>query len=189
MATALLTRRFMSEYVRRPLNVVLLVVVPVIFVILAAGAISDFASIVGFVDDPGLLAGPTAGWAATFLAGVAGFFHVLGSRDRDRRLSAAGMGATRITSARLVSGLLLAVVAAGSAVGALWLLSLIAMVHAGHGCWLRAVNLLARQQLFVTELRAVSMVRSMPGHLCSRCFAGRLFPHARTASKGSDRSS
>jgi hypothetical protein len=121
MATALLTRRFISEYGRRPLNVVLLVVVPLVFVILAAGAISDFASIVGFLDDPGLLGGPTAGWAAAFLAGVAGFFHVLGSRDGDRRLSAAGMGARRITAARLISGLLLAVVAAGSAVGALWL--------------------------------------------------------------------
>jgi hypothetical protein len=121
MATALLTRRFISEYGRRPLNVVLLVVVPLVFVILAAGAISDFASIVGFVDDPELLAGPTAGWAAAFLAGVAGFFHVLGSRDADRRLSGAGMGARRITAARLISGLILAVVAAGSAVGALWL--------------------------------------------------------------------
>jgi hypothetical protein len=121
MATALLTRRFMSEYARRPLNVVLLVVVPLLFVFLSAGAIADFADVVGFVGDPELLAGPTAGWAAAFLAGVAGFFHVLGSRGADRRLSESGMGATRITSARLASGLILAVVAAGSALVALWL--------------------------------------------------------------------
>ena len=77
MATALLTRRFISEYTRRPLNVVLLVVVPLVFVFLSAGAISDFASVVGFVDDPDSLAGPTAGWAAAFLAGVAGFFQFI----------------------------------------------------------------------------------------------------------------
>jgi len=121
MATTLLTRRFMSEYARRPLNVVLLVLVPLLFVFLSAGAIADFAEVVGFVDDPELLAGPTAGWAAAFLAGVAGFFHVLGSRGADRRLSGAGMGARRITSARLISGLILAVVAASSAILALWL--------------------------------------------------------------------
>ena len=46
-ATALLTRRFLAEYSRQPINLVLLAVVPLIFVLLAAGAIGDFAAIVG----------------------------------------------------------------------------------------------------------------------------------------------
>lgn len=115
MAAALLTRRYLAEYARRPLNLVLLVVVPVIFVALASGAIADFAEIVGGVADAGQLAAPTAGWAAAFLAGVAGFFHVLGSREADRRLSLAGIGPSRVMTARLTSGLGLAFLAVAAA--------------------------------------------------------------------------
>lgn len=118
-ATALLTRRYLAEYARRPINAALLVIVPVIFVALAAGALADFVEIIGDVGDAGQLATPTAGWAAAFLAGVAGFFHVLGSRDADRRLVDAGFGAGPVVSARLISGLILAFVAAGTAVVAL----------------------------------------------------------------------
>lgn len=118
-ATVLLTRKYLSEYGRRPINVVLIVAVPLIFVTLAAGAIADFAAVVGGVGDTGQLAAPTAGWAAAFLAGVAGFFHVLGSRQADRRLALAGMGPNRIMLARIGSGLVLGLLAAGAAIGAL----------------------------------------------------------------------
>lgn len=118
-ATLTLTRRYLTEYARRPINLVLLVVVPLIFVTLAAGAIADFAEVVGGLGDQDQLAAPTAGWAAGFIAGVAGLFHVLGSRRADRRLTLAGMGAARITVARLLSGVVLAVLAAVSAIGAL----------------------------------------------------------------------
>ncbi len=119
MSVMLLARRYLQEYTRRPINLILLVAVPVIFVLLTAGAIADFATIVGAVDDPGRLAAPTAGWAAAFLAGVAGFFHVLGSRDADRRLAASGIGPTRVVVGRVASGLVLAFLAAGAALGAL----------------------------------------------------------------------
>lgn len=114
-----LTRRYIAEYSRRPVNLALLVLVPVIFVILAAGAIADFAEIVGGVADSARLAAPTAGWAAAFLAGVAGLFHVLGARDADRRLSIAGMSPSRITAARLGSGIILALLASGASIAAL----------------------------------------------------------------------
>ncbi len=123
MNAALLTGRYLQEYARRPINLVLLVAVPLIFVLLTAGAIADFAIIVGVVEDASRLAAPTAGWAAAFLAGVAGFFHVLGSRDADRRLAAAGLGPTRVVVGRLTSGLLLALVAAGASLAALALRS------------------------------------------------------------------
>lgn len=119
MNTALLTRRYLNEYARRPVNLALLIAVPLIFVTLAAGALAEFAGIVGGIGDPDVLASPTAGWAAAFLAGVAGFFHVLGSRSADRRLAAAGLRAGRIVAARLLSGLVLAMIAAGAALAAL----------------------------------------------------------------------
>jgi hypothetical protein len=121
MNTAVLTRRYTLEYVRRPINLVLLVVVPVVFVVLAAGAIADFAGLLGGVGGGAALAAPTAAWAAAFLAGVAGFFHVLGSAQADRRLAGSGYGAVRVVVARIVSGLGLALVASLGALAALLL--------------------------------------------------------------------
>lgn len=117
--TVTLTWRFLVEYARRPLNLVLLAVVPVVFVVLAAGAIADFARILGAEASTGQLEVTTAGWAAAFLAGVAAFFHVSGSREADRRLAAAGSSSWRVVVARLGSSLLLAAVAAAGALVAL----------------------------------------------------------------------
>lgn len=119
MTTVLLTRRFLIDYARQPVNVILLVVVPVIFVALAASTIADFASLVGGIENSNQLSAPTAGWAAAFLAGVAGFFLVLGSRSADQRLAQAGIGSTRIAAARFGSGLILALLAAAGALIAL----------------------------------------------------------------------
>lgn len=118
-ATALLTRRYLAEYARRPINLVLLVVVPMVFVGLASDAILNFAELLGGTTDTSQLASVTAGWAAAFLAGVSGFFHVFDSREVDRRVAAAGMGTRRIASARLLSGLCLVLLASAAAVIAL----------------------------------------------------------------------
>ena len=117
--TAVLTWRYLTEYVRRPLNLVLLAVVPIIFVALSAGAIADFARILGGQASLGQLEAVTAGWAAAFLAGVAGFFHVTGSRDSDRRLAAAGSDTARVVTARVTSSTVLAAVASAGALIAL----------------------------------------------------------------------
>ncbi|MDW3221032.1 MAG: ABC transporter permease [Acidimicrobiales bacterium] len=111
--------RWLAEYWRRPLNVVLLVAVPVVFVTLSAGALADFADILGGAADVGEVEAATAGWAAAVLAGVAGFFHVSQSRDADRRLAAAGAGAGRVVASRLVSTLTLAALASVGALIAL----------------------------------------------------------------------
>lgn len=115
----LLTWRYLVEYARRPLNLVLLAVVPVVFVTLSAGAIADFADVLGGFTDLGTIEAATAGWAASLLAGIAGFFHVTGSRDADRRLAAAGAGTLRVVAARLTSALGLVVVAGAGALVAL----------------------------------------------------------------------
>lgn len=117
--TATLTGRWLVEYARRPLNLVLLVTVPVVFVTLSAGALSDFADILGGVTDLGEVEAATAGWAAAVLAGVAGFFHVSSSRDADRRLAAAGAGAGRVVASRLASTVALAALASAGALFAL----------------------------------------------------------------------
>lgn len=107
----LLTWRALVEYARRPLNLVLLAAVPVVFVAMSAGALADFGRILGAETGMGQLEAATAGWAAAFLAGVAGYFHVASSRDADRRLAAAGSATARVVTARLTSSLLLAAVA------------------------------------------------------------------------------
>ncbi|NIR36137.1 MAG: ABC transporter permease, partial [Actinobacteria bacterium] len=80
---------------RRPLNLILLVAVPVIFVTLSAGALAEFAELVGASAGSAGVTSATASWAAGFLAGVAGFFHVRSSAGADRRLAAAGLGTGR----------------------------------------------------------------------------------------------
>lgn len=117
--TSLATRRYLLEYSRRPLNMVLLGVVPVVFVALSAGAVADFGRILGAETTFRQLEAATAGWAAAFLAGVVGFFHVAGSRDPDRRLASAGSATRSVVTARLISSLLLAAVAATGALVAL----------------------------------------------------------------------
>lgn len=111
--------RWIAEYARRPLNVVLLIVVPVVFVTLSAGALADFADILGGRATLGEVEAATAGWAAAVLAGVAAFFHVSQSRDADRRLAAAGAGALWVVVSRLVSTLLLGGAASAGALAAL----------------------------------------------------------------------
>jgi len=150
--TGMLTRRWLVEYGRRPLNVVLLVAVPVIFVTLSAGALADFADILGGVSDLGEVEAATAGWAAAVLSGVAGFFHVSTSRAADRRLAGAGAGARQVVASRLVSTLLLAVLASLGALLALrfrtdlaeqprviWGTVLFAVIYAGIGVLVGAV--------------------------------------------------
>jgi len=115
----LLTWRYLLEYARRPLNLALLAVVPVVFVTLSAGAIADFADVLGGFTDLGTIEAATAGWAASLLAGIAGFFHVTTSREADRRLAAAGAGTVRVVAARMTSALALAAVAGIGALVAL----------------------------------------------------------------------
>lgn len=117
--TALATGRYLLEYSRRPFNVVLLAAVPVVFVTLSAGALADFGRILGAETTVRQLEAATAGWAASFLAAVAGFFHVAGSREADTRLASAGSASASVVVARLTSSLLLAAVAAAGALLAL----------------------------------------------------------------------
>jgi len=110
---------FAREQLRAPFTLALLVVIPVLFVVSAAGALSDFASALG-----GSLAGNaavavSAGWAAAFISGTLGFFQAASSRGADRRLALAGLGPARVAVSRIAASIGLAVVAAAAAFVAL----------------------------------------------------------------------
>lgn len=108
MNGALLLRRFLADYARNPVNILMLVLVPAVFVIAAAGSLADAAKLLG---GPGGAATATAGWAAGFLAGLAMYFQMSVAQDADRRLVLAGLPAARLVTARLGTGLALALIA------------------------------------------------------------------------------
>src|SRR5215217_143092 len=105
---------FAREQLRAPFTLGLLVAIPVLFVVAAAGALSDFAGALG-----GSLAGDaavalSAGWAAAFVSGTLGFFAAVSSRRADRRLALAGLGAARVAISRISASIGLALVAAAA---------------------------------------------------------------------------
>jgi hypothetical protein len=118
-AAAVLARRFLTDYRRSPANVLFLVLVPVVFVVVAADTMADAAQLLGGTGGGSGIAVATAGWAAGFLAGVAMYFQVSAARHADRRLVLAGLPAHRLVTARLGAGAALALLATAAALLAL----------------------------------------------------------------------
>jgi len=116
--TLVFVRRFLTDYVRNPVNLLLLAVVPVVFVVVVAGSMADAAKLLGGPGGPAVETA-TAGWAAAFLAGIGMYFQTAATREVDRRVVIAGLPATRLVFARLATGLTLALLAAAVAVVAL----------------------------------------------------------------------
>ena len=113
-----LVSRFFADYRRNPVNLLLLVLVPVAFVVVASGSLAEAATLLGGPGGPAVEVN-TAGWAAGFLAGVGMYFQVAAARETDRRLVLAGLPAWRLVTARLATGLALGVLAAAAALLAL----------------------------------------------------------------------
>ena len=118
MTAVVFVRRFLTDYARYPVNLVLLAVVPVVFVVVVAGSMADAAKLLGGVGGPAVETA-TAGWAAAFLAGIAMYFQTAATRDTDRRVVIAGLPAPRLVLARLLTGFTLAVGASTAALVAL----------------------------------------------------------------------
>lgn len=110
--TALVGKRAVADYTRRPLNLVLLVVVPVVLVYVWGPSLADFSKLFGGSGNRAQIEAATAGWAAAALAGLAGFFQVTGSRAADRRLAAAGARSAPVVAGRLSASFVLAMLAA-----------------------------------------------------------------------------
>lgn len=115
----MLGRRALIDYARRPLNLVLLVVVPVVLVFVWGGTLADYSRLWGGTGSSPTIEAATAGWAASALAGLAGFFQVTGSREADRRLASATGRTGQVLVGRLVASLGLAVLAAVGGLAAL----------------------------------------------------------------------
>ncbi|MCW2630808.1 hypothetical protein [Mycobacterium sp.] len=103
MTTVVFIRRFLTDYIRNPVNLLLLVVVPTVFVIVASGALAKSAKLLGGPGAPAVQTA-TAGWAAAYIAGIAMYFQIAATRDTDRRVVIAGLPAARLALARLLTG-------------------------------------------------------------------------------------
>ena len=110
---------FAREQLRAPFTLALLVAIPALFVVSAAGVLSDFASALGGSLAGDAAVGLSAGWAAAFISGALGFFQAASSRGADRRLALAGLGPARVAVSRIAASVALAIVAAAAAFTAL----------------------------------------------------------------------
>ena len=106
---------FLREQIRAPLNLFLLVAVPIFFVLIFASVVGEFAKALGGTLASESATAISAGWAAAFLCGTLAFFQLNSSREADRRLAMAGLGAWRVAASRIASsvalGLIVSVVA------------------------------------------------------------------------------
>ncbi|WP_448002124.1 ABC transporter permease [Agromyces bauzanensis] len=118
-AVAVLTRRFLVEYVRNPANLLVLVLIPVVFVLVAAEPMADAAKLLGGTGQAVETA--TTGWAAAFLAALAMYFQTREARSADRRLVLAGLPTRALVVARMSTGLLIAVLVSAAALATLFL--------------------------------------------------------------------
>ncbi|WP_448809856.1 ABC transporter permease [Agromyces bauzanensis] len=118
-AVAVLTRRFLVEYVRNPVNLLVLVLIPVVFVLVAAEPMADAAKLLGGTGRAVETA--TTGWAAAFLAALAMYFQTRQARSADRRLVLAGLPTWALVVSRMSTGLLIAVLVSAAAMGTLFL--------------------------------------------------------------------
>jgi hypothetical protein len=121
VTTVLFVRRFLADYARNPVNLLLIIVVPVVFVVVAAGPMGSFAKLglFGSGGSGAAIQTATAGWAAGFLSAIAMYFQVSSARGTDRRLVISGLAAARLVTARLAAGLALAALASAAALAAL----------------------------------------------------------------------
>src|SRR5918994_3187025 len=106
---------FAREQLRAPFTLALLIAIPALFVVAAAGVLSDFAGALGGSLSGDAAVALSAGWAAAFISGPLGFFQAASSRGADRRLALAGLGPARVATSRIAASVLLAVVAAAAA--------------------------------------------------------------------------
>lgn len=114
----LLTRSFITDYLRNPVNLIVLVLVPLVFVIVAARSLADAMQLLGGQVGPALQT-VTAGWAAGFLSGLAMYFQIRSAHAADRRMILAGLPSARLIAARAVTGLSLAALVSAVALIAL----------------------------------------------------------------------
>lgn len=113
-----LARRFLADYGRNPVNLLMLVLVPAVFTGVAAGSLASAAKLLGGSGGTAVQ-DATAAWSAAFIAALAAYFQMRAARAADRRLVLAGLPAWRLAASRAVTGLALTVIASAAAVATL----------------------------------------------------------------------
>jgi ABC-2 family transporter protein len=119
LPATLLVRQFVADYARHPVNLLVIVLVPLVFVVVAAGSLADAAKLLGGASGAIQVQTVTAGWTAGFVAAIAMYFQVAAARDVDRRLVISGLPTARLVGARLATGLVVALLASVAALLAL----------------------------------------------------------------------
>ncbi|MEU4493387.1 MULTISPECIES: hypothetical protein [unclassified Streptomyces] len=110
-------RRFLAEAARTPVNLLTLILVPVVFVVVAARPMADAAELLGGPGGPAVQTA-TAGWAAGFIAAIAMYFQMRAAQAATAVWSWPG-SPPRLVAARMATGLALVLLAAASALVAL----------------------------------------------------------------------
>ena len=87
------------QYLREPVNLALLLLIPPLFIIAMSGAISTFSNVIGGNLGERAGTGLSGLWAAAILTGVASFFLSLASTRVDGRLILAGLRPSAIAAA------------------------------------------------------------------------------------------
>ncbi|WP_412075871.1 hypothetical protein ACLF6K_08480 [Streptomyces xanthophaeus] len=111
MTSRSIARWFLTNASRPPINLLVLVLVPVVFVVVAAGPMADAAELLGGPGGPAVQTA-TAGWAAGFIAAVGTYLQMRAARAANRRLLLAGLAPSWLVGARMAIGLALAPLAA-----------------------------------------------------------------------------
>jgi len=112
----------LREFVREPLNLGLVLVLPPLFVHGYGRAMENFPSIPfmhGVPQHLGVVNGAMA--AAAFLPGIIGLFQVISARQADGRLSLAGFGQDTLFAARFATVGLVAAIASAAAMATMLL--------------------------------------------------------------------
>lgn len=107
------------SYVRQPINIVLLVVVPVVFIIAMRSAIGTFSNVLGGNLGERAGTGLAGLWAASLLAGVAVFFVLRTTLSTDARLVVAGLSRRSLVAARSITAVAIALVTSSVSLGVL----------------------------------------------------------------------
>lgn len=102
---------FLREYYRTPLNLALLVVIPMLLILSFGESLGRLAGIFDIALTAGMGQSMGAMWAAAFLTGIMGFFMMAGARDADRRLVRAGYSTVEVVLLRFGAVALLALLA------------------------------------------------------------------------------
>ncbi|MPZ50571.1 MAG: hypothetical protein GEU75_14955 [Dehalococcoidia bacterium] len=105
-----------KQYLREPVNLALLLIIPPLLIVAMSGALSTFSNVIGGNLGQRAGSGLAGLWAAAILTGVASFFLSLASACVDGRLILAGLRPSAVTAAHAAMTILIALLTAAVSV-------------------------------------------------------------------------